>query len=183
VGRGSAPRLVTLNESSVYGLLLAAHPPNGLSLLLLGRSERVAKSRAYLLCDAGLADEGLCCRDRLLGLIAFFYPGMTAFVLLYVISFRAILTALLRIVLAILAALPGPGLLSLVWLADIYWLILGIALIVLGFEVRGSRSTDGGDLNPGRVIRGLLARPIRKSYPPVGQPLPLSTALSSSSSR
>jgi hypothetical protein len=181
VGRGSAPRLVTLNESSVDGLLLAAHPPNGLSLLLLGRSERVAKSRAYLLRDAGLADEGLCCRDRFLGLIAFFYPGMTAFVLLYVISFRAILTALLRIVLAILAALPG--LLSLVWLAGIYWLILGIALIVLGFEVRGSRSTDGGDLNPGRVIRGLLARPIRKSYPPVGQPLPLSTALSSSSSR
>jgi hypothetical protein len=65
---------------------------------------------------------------------------MTAFVLLYVISFRAILTALLRIVVAILAALPG--LLSLVWLVSIYWLILGIALIVLGFEVRGRRSTD-----------------------------------------
>jgi uncharacterized membrane protein HdeD (DUF308 family) len=103
----------------------------------------------------------------LAGLIAFFYPGMTAFVLLYVIAFWAILTGLLRIVMAIwlrreienewflvlsgvisvlfgviLAALPGPGLLALVWVVGIYELILGVALIVLGFEVRGRRTSD-----------------------------------------
>jgi uncharacterized membrane protein HdeD (DUF308 family) len=103
----------------------------------------------------------------LAGLIAFAYPGMTAFVLLYVIAFWAILTGLLRIVMAIwlrreienewflvlsgvisvifgvlLAALPGPGLLALVWVVGIYELILGVALIVLGFEVRGRRTSD-----------------------------------------
>jgi uncharacterized membrane protein HdeD (DUF308 family) len=39
----------------------------------------------------------------------------------------------------LLAALPGAGLLSLVWIIGIYALILGIALIVLGFRVRGHR--------------------------------------------
>jgi uncharacterized membrane protein HdeD (DUF308 family) len=37
----------------------------------------------------------------------------------------------------ILAVLPGVGLLSLVWLIGIYALIFGVALIVLGFRVRG----------------------------------------------
>ncbi len=41
----------------------------------------------------------------------------------------------------ILAALPGVGLLSLVWLIGIYALIFGIALIVLGFRVRGHRAS------------------------------------------
>ena len=39
----------------------------------------------------------------------------------------------------ILAVLPGVGLLSVVWLVGIYALIFGVALIVLGFEVRGHR--------------------------------------------
>jgi len=39
----------------------------------------------------------------------------------------------------ILAVLPGVGLLSLVWLIGIYALIFGVALIVLGFRVRGHR--------------------------------------------
>jgi uncharacterized membrane protein HdeD (DUF308 family) len=39
----------------------------------------------------------------------------------------------------ILAVLPGVGLLSLVWLVGIYALIFGVALIALGFEVRGHR--------------------------------------------
>lgn len=98
----------------------------------------------------------------LAGLIAFFYPNITAFVLLYVISFWAIFTGLLRVFTAIslrreienewlmglsgvlsvifgvlLAALPSVGLLSLVWLIGIYALIFGVALIVLSFRLRG----------------------------------------------
>lgn len=100
----------------------------------------------------------------LAGLIAFFWPGQTALVLLYVIAAWAILTGILKVVMAIslrreienewlmglggvlsvlfgliLAVLPGVGLLSLVWLIGIYALIFGIALIVLGFRVRGHR--------------------------------------------
>jgi uncharacterized membrane protein HdeD (DUF308 family) len=41
----------------------------------------------------------------------------------------------------ILAVLPGVGLLSLVWLVGIYALIIGVALIVLGFRVRGQQAS------------------------------------------
>ena len=96
------------------------------------------------------------------GLIAFFWPGLTALVLLYVIAGWAIFTGVLEIMSAIslrreidnewmmilggalsvlfgviLAVLPGVGLLSLTWLIGLYALIFGIAFIVLGFRVRG----------------------------------------------
>jgi uncharacterized membrane protein HdeD (DUF308 family) len=96
------------------------------------------------------------------GLIAFFWPGLTALVLLYVIAAWAIFTGVLEIMSAIslrreidnewmmilggalsvlfgvlLAILPGVGLLSLTWLIGIYALIFGVAFIILGFRVRG----------------------------------------------
>ena len=96
------------------------------------------------------------------GLIAFFWPGLTALVLLYVIAAWAIFTGVLEIMTAVslrreidnewmmilggalsvlfgvlLAVLPGVGLLSLTWLIGIYALIFGVAFIVLGFRVRG----------------------------------------------
>jgi len=103
----------------------------------------------------------------LAGLVAFFWPGMTALVLLFVISAWAIFTGLLKVVMAIafgrkienawlmglsgvlsvlfgvvLTVLPGVGLLSLVWLVGIYALIFGVALIVLGFRARGHRQPN-----------------------------------------
>jgi uncharacterized membrane protein HdeD (DUF308 family) len=103
----------------------------------------------------------------LTGLVAFFWPGMTAVVLLFLISAWAIFTGLLKVIMAIafrrnvdngwlmglsgvlsvlfgvvLAVWPGAGLLSLVWLVGIYALIFGVALIVLGFRVRGHRQAS-----------------------------------------
>ena len=104
----------------------------------------------------------------LAGLVAFFWPGMTATVLLFLISAWAILTGLLKVFMAIafrrkvenvwlmglsgvlsvlfgvvLAVWPGAGLLSLVWLVGIYALIFGVALIVLGFRARGHTQASG----------------------------------------
>jgi uncharacterized membrane protein HdeD (DUF308 family) len=103
----------------------------------------------------------------LAGLVAFFWPGISALVLLYVISLWAIFTGLLRVVMAIwlrreienewlmilggvlsvifgviLAVLPGVGLLSLVWLVGIYALIFGVALIALSLMVRGQHASS-----------------------------------------
>jgi uncharacterized membrane protein HdeD (DUF308 family) len=104
----------------------------------------------------------------LAGLVVFFWPGMTATVLLFLISAWAIFTGLLKVVMTIafrrevenewlmglsgalsvlfgvvLAVWPGAGLLSLVWLVGIYALIFGVALIVLGFRARGHAQASG----------------------------------------
>ena len=98
----------------------------------------------------------------LTGLIAIFWPGVSAVVLLYIIAFWAIFGGLLRIVGAVLLrreidnewtmalsgvlwvllgivlfALPGAGLLTLAWLIGIFALGAGITLLALAFRVRG----------------------------------------------
>ena len=105
----------------------------------------------------------------LAGLIAVFWPGVTAVVLLYIISFWAIFGGLLRVVGAILlrreidnewsmalggllwvllgvvlAVLPGVGVLSLAWLIGVFALGVGITLLVLAFRVRGQRTRGPG---------------------------------------
>ena len=104
----------------------------------------------------------------LAGIVVFFWPGMTALVLLFLISAWAILTGLLKVFMAIafrrkvenawlmglsgvlsvlfgvvLAVLPGAAVLSVVWLVGIYALIFGVVLIVLGFRARGHRQANG----------------------------------------
>jgi uncharacterized membrane protein HdeD (DUF308 family) len=131
---------------------------DGLLAILAG--VRGSGGRRWLL----LAEGGL---GFLAGLVALFWPGMSALVLLYVISAWAIFTGLLKVVMAIsfrreienewlmvlggvlsmlfgiiLGALPGVGLLSLIWLVGIYALIIGVALIVLGFLDRGQRQAN-----------------------------------------
>jgi uncharacterized membrane protein HdeD (DUF308 family) len=100
----------------------------------------------------------------LAGLVAAFWPGLTALALLYFVAAWAIVTGALEIVGAIrlrqeiegewalglsgalsvlfgvlLVVIPAPaGLLSLVWLIGAYALAFGVLLLVLAFRVRSA---------------------------------------------
>jgi uncharacterized membrane protein HdeD (DUF308 family) len=98
----------------------------------------------------------------LAGIIALFWPGITALVLLFVIAFWAILlgigeiagafasrksgakdwgwtlaAGILNVIFGIVLLIwPAGGILALIWLVGIFALAGGIALIVLAFRVR-----------------------------------------------
>jgi uncharacterized membrane protein HdeD (DUF308 family) len=152
----------------LFGLAALFWPNETLWVLIVFFGAYALVSGVFTIA-AGIADSG---RRWLLiiegalgvvaGLIAFFWPGVTALVLLYVIAGWAVFTGVLEIMTAIslrreidnewmmnlggalsvlfgilLAVLPGGGLLSLTWLIGIYALIFGVAFIVLGFRMRG----------------------------------------------
>ena len=135
------------------------------SVFAIAAGIRGSGGRGWLLLAEGVL-------GVLAGLVALFWPGISALVLLYVIAAWAIFTGILKVVMAIslrreienewlmilsgvlsvvfgvvLGALPGVGLLSLVWLVGIYALIFGVALIVLGFRVRGHRRENSGEVS------------------------------------
>ncbi len=112
----------------------------------------------------------------LAGLIAFFLPGLTAILLLYLIAAWAIVTEISEIVMAIrlrkeiagewalivggafsvlfgvILAVVGPvvGLISLLWLIGFYAVAFGILMLITAFSVRGGDS--GGADRPSRVV-------------------------------
>jgi len=122
------------------------------------------------------AVEGLC--GIAAGIVSFVMPIATALALLYLLSFWAILTGVLRIFAAVrlrkeiqgewllilnglfsvlfgivLVALPGAGLVTLVWLVGAYALVFGAILLGLAFRLRG----HGQRVGPGPA-RGAGAR-------------------------
>jgi uncharacterized membrane protein HdeD (DUF308 family) len=99
------------------------------------------------------------------GLLTFFYPGVTAISLLWVISFWAIFTGLLEIWVAValrkelsnewmlilsgilsvvfgvvVVAMPNAGALSIVWLIGSYAILFGMMLLAVAFKLRSVAS-------------------------------------------
>ncbi len=150
----------------VFGLLAFAWP--GLTILIL-----TTLFGAYAVVDGVFAlIVGMHARWWVLalfgllgivaGLVAFFYPGLTALTLLLIIAAWAIVRGIIEIAAAIqlrkvipnewalilggicsivfgliLFARPAIGALAVIWIIGFYALIIGIFLIVLSFRVKG----------------------------------------------
>lgn len=126
----------------------------GILAVVLALGDRGMHARWGVLLTEGLV--GIT-----IGLLTFFWPLITALVLLYLIALWAIITGVLELAVAVwmhqstgnewmlvlgglasllfgvlLAVLPGGGLLALTWLIGLYALVFGVLLLVLSFQWR-----------------------------------------------
>ena len=135
---------------------------DGIFAVVAGFSTRREQERWWMMVLVGLA-------GILTGVLTFFWPGITALVLLYFIAAWSIVTGIFEVAAAIrlrreiedewmlglagvaslifgilLLILPGAGALAVVWLIGLYALVYGILLLVLAFRLRGMRGTAAG---------------------------------------
>lgn len=145
--------LVLVVLFGIYALI------DGIAAVVVAFQERNTSSRWWVVLLEGIA-------GILFALITFFWPSITALVLLYVVAFWAIVTGLIEIstafslhrtishewtlvlagVVSLLFGLflivrPGRGLLTLVWLVGIYAIVFGVLFIIRAFQFRASPAT------------------------------------------
>ena len=139
----------------VYAIL------DGAAALVSAISDRTTNSHWWILLIEGLAGIGI-------GTATFFWPGITAFVLLILIATWAIVTGVMEIIAAfrlreeldgewalglgglasiifgVLALInPGAGALAIIWFIGAYAILFGGLLIYLGFNLRQTDSETG----------------------------------------
>lgn len=137
---------------------------DGIFAIIAGVASRETNERWWALLLEGLA-------GIIFGLLTFFWPGVTALVLLYFIAAWAILTGIFEIITAIrlrreirgegwmilsgvlsillgivLFVYPGASAISLIWLIGAYAIVFGIVMIILAFRLRGMRNEAAGAL-------------------------------------
>lgn len=157
----------------VFGVLAFARPEQALAALVLLFGS-YAMVDGFFAMFTGIASiryfshwwalvlEGVA--GIVIGMLTFFYPSITAIVLLYFIAAWALITGIFEIVAAIqlrreitgewmlvlggllsilfsvlLVVYPGAGAVSVVWVIAIYAIIFGTSEIILGFQMKGFR--------------------------------------------
>ena len=152
----------------LFGALAFAWPGMTLAALVLTFGAYAVVDGVLALYHAVAGDAGsrwVLALEGVIGVLAgvatFFYPGMTALALLYVVAAWAILSGVLEIAAAIelrkaidgewlmalgglasvvfgvlLAVQPDAGLLTVAWLIGAYAVAFGAAMIALAFKVR-----------------------------------------------
>ena len=145
------PGVALLTLVWVFGIYAVV---DGITAIVLGFRSRGEPHRGWTVVQGVVS--------VLAGLIALFWPGVTAYALLFVIAFWAIVlgigeiggafatrrtgstswgwtlaAGLLNVVFGVLLLIwPSSGILTLVWLVGIFVVAGGIALVILAFRVR-----------------------------------------------
>ena len=132
---------------------------DGIFAVIAGLSIRKQDERWWMMLLSGVA-------SIVIGLITFFWPEITALVLLYWIAAWSLVTGAFQIAAAVrlrkeiegewllglaglasiifgvlLVAMPGAGALALIWLIGSYALVFGVIMLILAFRLRGLRNT------------------------------------------
>lgn len=144
---------------AVLVLLFGAYAlVDGIFAVIAGFTARGENERWWMMILVGIA-------GIIVGILTFFWPGMTAFVLLIFIAAWAIITGIFQVVAAIrlrreiegewLLALsgvasvifgvllwlfPAGGALAVTWMIGIYAVIFGILLLIVAFRLRGLKN-------------------------------------------
>lgn len=145
------PGLTILILTTIFGVYAIV---DGVLALIVG-----VHARWWLLAAAGVL-------GIVIGLVAFFYPGLTALTLLLIIAVWAILRGALELVAAVelrrvianewaliiagvcslafgilLFARPAAGALAVIWIIGAYAMLIGFFLVLLAFRVRRHHHT------------------------------------------
>ncbi|MCB1476079.1 MAG: HdeD family acid-resistance protein [Rhodobiaceae bacterium] len=146
------PGITVLTLTLIWGAYALMDGIFAIGAALSGKGRQIAPR--WWLAVVGIA-------GILAGLVAFFAPGVTAFVLLMCLAAWSIVTGIMQIIGAIrlrkeiegelwlalsgvfsilfgavLIAAPGAGLVTVVWIIAIFAIVFGIANIALAFRLR-----------------------------------------------